>query len=382
MQRLPGLDLMRAIAIIWVMLFHALMAGLQLPGETIARFGWMGVDLFFALSGFLIGGQLFEQIKDHGRVDFQQFYIRRAYRILPAFGVVVACYFALPMIREYPTIQPWWQFLTFTENLLIDYSQPRAFSHVWSLCVEEHFYLIMPALAWLLAPRATISRITSLAVALAAAGMLWRWHVWQHDLLPIQSIEEGPGNFYQRYIEQIYYPTYTRLDGLLAGVMFAALRVFRPVWWQRIMARANWVLGAGLLLVSGAIWIFQNRFALPAAVLGYPLLSLGMGVLVVAAASRQSLIGARGIPGVAWVAALSYSLYLTHKVVFHLVKQAWGAQLVGQPALAYLVYGGAAMLGGLILYWAVERPALQWRERWLHPAKPSPDLAEMGAVTR
>src|ERR1700677_1500492 len=90
-NRLPGLDTLRALAIAEVMVFH--LRGL-LPDafQPIARFGWMGVDLFFVLSGYLIGSQLLKPVRDGRRVSLLGFYRKRAYRILPVYLVVLALY--------------------------------------------------------------------------------------------------------------------------------------------------------------------------------------------------------------------------------------------------------------------------------------------------
>ena len=152
--RLPGLDLLRALAIAWVMLFHSfLVGGLGPDFAWLSRYGWMGVDIFFVLSGYLIGRQVLGPLARGERLDFARFYARRAYRILPAFAVVLAIYLLWPGGREAKGLAPWWQFATFTLNFTIDYSANQAFSHAWSLCVEEHFYLLFPALAWVLAVR-------------------------------------------------------------------------------------------------------------------------------------------------------------------------------------------------------------------------------------
>ena len=89
MSRLPGLDLLRAVAIVLVMWSHAQMLGVVAEDDVVARFGWMGVDLFFALSGFLICGQLFRAMAQGQPADPLSFYLRRAFRTLPAYLAVV-----------------------------------------------------------------------------------------------------------------------------------------------------------------------------------------------------------------------------------------------------------------------------------------------------
>jgi len=123
MNRLPGLDLLRAVAVVWVMLFHSyLVGGLGSDFAWLSRFGWAGVDVFFVLSGFLIGTQVLQPLAAGAPFSFGAFYGRRAYRILPAFVVVLALYAWFPALRESPGLAPWWQFATFTLNLLVDYT--------------------------------------------------------------------------------------------------------------------------------------------------------------------------------------------------------------------------------------------------------------------
>src|SRR5690349_21937904 len=96
-RHFAGLDLLRAIAIVWVMLFHSfIVGGLGADFEWLSRFGWAGVDIFFVLSGYLIGAQVLEPLARAARLDFARFYARRAWRILPAFAVVLAVYVAFP----------------------------------------------------------------------------------------------------------------------------------------------------------------------------------------------------------------------------------------------------------------------------------------------
>ncbi|MHB1057931.1 MAG: acyltransferase family protein [Rhodanobacter sp.] len=356
MHRLPGLDLLRAIAIVWVMLFHSYIVGGLGPGFSwLSRYGWAGVDIFFVLSGFLIGSQVLRPLQRGERLAFGGFYARRAWRILPAFAVVLALYVFFPALREAPGLAPWWQFATFTLNLLIDYGRNQAFSHAWSLCVEEHFYLAFPLLAWWLTRRPSVWKCVGLCAGVVVLGIVLRSAAWLHD-----AAIDPPRNW---FVEDIYYPTWMRLDGLLAGVMLAALRVFRPQAWARLQVCSNAVLLGGLAVSCLAFWLFRERTGLLANALGWPLLSFGFGLLVFAGADRHSLIGRWRMPGAGWLAAISYSLYLSHKIAFHLVQVTFGAALSGQRALAFATYALAALLLGAALHYLVERPFLRLRER-------------------
>lgn len=365
MSRLPGLDLLRAIAIVWVMLFHSfVVGGLGDDFGWLSRFGWMGVDLFFVLSGFLIGSQVLKPLARGERLDFGDFYLRRTFRILPAFVVVLALYLAIPAFREEPGMQPWWQFATFTVNFLIDYEHNKAFSHAWSLCVEEHFYLVFPLLAWWLTRRPSAAKFVSVCVAVLLAGIAIRTSVWLFDMAPVRGLEHVQRGFDRRFIEDMYYPTYNRLDGLLAGVVLATFKTFRRPLWDRLQANANAVLMLGLAVVALAIWLFRDRTGLIGNSIGWPILSAGLALLVFAGAGTRSWIGRRRVPGAGWLALVSYSLYLVHKPVYHMVASAFGAQLEGRGMLAFAVYAIAALSAGALLHYAIERPFLHLRDRF------------------
>lgn len=356
MQRLPGLDLWRAVAIVWVMLFHSyIVGGLGPHFAWLSRFGWAGVDIFFVLSGFLIGSQVLQPLQRGARFSFADFYARRAWRIVPVFAVVLAIYAWFPSRREAPGLSPWWQFATFTLNLLIDYGHDQAFSHAWSLCVEEHFYLVFPLLAWWLTRRPSAAGFLMVCSAVVVLGIALRTTVWLHD----NALDPSRNWF----IEDIYYPTWMRLDGLLMGVMLAAWRVYKPESWSHWQRRANAVLVGGLLLSCLAFWLFRDRTGLLANAIGWPLLSAGFAMLVFAGADRQSLVGRWRVPGAGWIAGISYSLYLSHKLAFHWVDSTFGARLQGHPVASFMLYVLAVLVLGASLHYGVERPFLRLRDR-------------------
>ena len=142
-KKLYGLDNLRAVAIAFVFIYHY--AGLSNGAPKwlgfITKFGWTGVDLFFVLSGFLISSQLFAQIKKGQTISFKQFFLKRFFRIVPAFLFILVLYFIFPFFRERESLPPLWKFLTFTQNFGLNLKDFGTFSHAWSLCVEEHFYL-------------------------------------------------------------------------------------------------------------------------------------------------------------------------------------------------------------------------------------------------
>lgn len=357
-ERISGLDLLRAIAIVWVMLFHSFVVGGLGPQWTwLSRYGWMGVDLFFVLSGFLIGSQVLKSFERDGRVRFADFYVRRAFRILPAYWTVLLVYQLWPAWREAPRIEPAWKFLTFIVNLTIEYPRNAAFSHAWSLCVEEHFYLLFPLLALWCLRRPAAWKVAFICTLLLVGGIGLRTAAWFHGMsLPPNAQRDW-------YIEDIYYPTWNRLDGLLVGVLLAVAKVKRPQMWANARRHANAISLAGLGGMALAFWLFADRVGLLGNSIGWPVVSAALGLLVFAAAGRDSFIGRIRVPLAGWIASISYSLYLVHKAIFHVVDESLGDALEHHGYVAFFTYGAAAFLAAAGLHYAIERPFLRMRER-------------------
>jgi peptidoglycan/LPS O-acetylase OafA/YrhL len=234
--------------------------------EPMGTFGWTGVDLFFVLSGYLVGGQLLKSMAGDRPLSIGEFYIKRFFRIVPVYLLVLIAYASLPMLRETEGMQPLWKFVTFTENIGFDGQSGRAFSHAWSLCVEEHFYLVFPILVVGLSVWKIGRRAIWIAAAVLLAGMVIRvvlWRVLVHS-------DDAYGPWY-RYI---YYPTYSRLDGLLAGVCASAIQCFAPGTWESLTKRPRVLLGAGAVLLVVCFWISEDRLGFFASAFSFPLIAL------------------------------------------------------------------------------------------------------------
>ncbi len=299
---IPTLDGWRAIAILWVMLFHG---GEELfgpsgvlPSATLYRAvqaGPTGVDIFFAISGFLICSRLLAEREKTGRIDLRRFYLRRSFRILPAstaYLVVVGllgCAGVIPLgRREVPAC------LMFFRNYLPPAEDGEYTRHFWSLSVEEHFYLLWPGLIVLFAtaPRA---RRAALAIGLAVLAWRWadtRWRVFEHLF--------GP------HVPPKYMRTDRRLDGLIFGC-WVALLVAEPAWWARLTRRLSspvWLamVAALLAIVCGRGVPALARLAVPVLI---PLILAGTVLRPELPAGRMLEWGP-----LRWVGRLSYSLYL------------------------------------------------------------------------
>jgi peptidoglycan/LPS O-acetylase OafA/YrhL len=215
--------------------------------------------------------------------------------------------------------------------------------------VEEHFYLCFPLLAWWLARSGSAKAFAAACLFLLFGGMALRAWLWLH-------MGDRP------FVEVIYYPTWNRLDGLLAGVVLAAAQVYRPALWAWVQAKANVLLLAGLAMTGAAIAMFQDRIGLPATVIGYPLLSWGLALVVAAGASPAGLLGRR-VPGAGWLALVSYSLYLSHKLAFHAVQGWLAAHPQVQGLAAFALYAAGTLAVGALLHYTVEAPFLRLRDR-------------------
>ncbi|PDX85467.1 hypothetical protein CHR60_14840, partial [Faecalibacterium prausnitzii] len=152
-------------------------------------------------------------------------------------------------------------------------------------CVEEHFYLLFPLLAIALTRRPALWKGAVAVAALVLAGIALRAWVWN-----------GLDDNANHWVERIYYPTWMRLDGLLFGVTLAAVRAYRPQWWEAMMRRSGWLALAGVLAVAAAIARSQQRLGFGASVFGFPVVSLGMALLVAAGASERRWTGRLRVP--------------------------------------------------------------------------------------
>lgn len=365
--RVHGLDTLRSLAIVSVIVFHVLSYGGadKLPAWLlpIAHFGWMGVDLFFVLSGYLIGSQLLRPYLAGGLWDF---YRNRMYRILPAYLAVLALYEFVPAWREEPTLAPVWSFLTFTLNFVMGPTGAYGFSQAWSLCVEEHFYLLLPLIVLIMMRRASLRKTVAVVAGLVLLGMGIRSFILFHWLRPLADTAQGFG---MTFLNLVYYATYSHFDGLLVGVVLAVVKTFRPAWWAAFARRGHLQSAAGCGLLAVSILLLANRYesvngiSAVGDVIGFPVLSLGLGLLVASALSENGVLSRYRVPGAEWIATLAYSLYLTQKEMIHLVSE-WFPFAARWGSCGWLaVYAACCLFVAEALYLCVERPFLMLRDR-------------------
>lgn len=360
--RIHGLDTLRALAVSLVVLHHYTLFVSAAPTfGWIGEIGWAGVDLFFALSGYLIGNQIFKGLGQPDGLSMPRFYARRLLRTLPNFYVVLALYALWPAWRGATPMLPLWHYLSFTQNIHLE--PGTAFSHAWSLCIEEQFYMLLPAAAVLAAAFGSAGgRMRSVWCVFLlgwAGGALVRATLW-HD-------GQGAANWMHYYYQNIYYSSWCRCDELLAGVALALLKNRDGALWRRVLAHGNALLAAGAAVIAAAFWCFlDDHYGLWPTVLGYPLLALGFSLLILAALAPGSLLHRLRVPGASQLALWSYAIYLVHKQVSILAAQPFGAHGYG-PGHPLTIAAAllSSVLAGWLLYRLVETPFMRLRARWV-----------------
>jgi peptidoglycan/LPS O-acetylase OafA/YrhL len=344
-----------------VLVFHYSSESRDVMFASFGRYGWMGVDLFFVLSGYLIGTQLFKPIALGTTLPYWTFLRRRLLRTLPNFLAVLTVYFLFSSLRERDHLPPLWRFLSFTQNLGLDRHETGAFSHAWSLCVEEQFYLFLPLIStFLLQSKLSSRRMVWVLLGVLSFGMIARAASWIWIVEPLRNSGQDFGSLFDQYI---YYPTYTRLDGLLIGVTLALIKIFRRSSWDRLLDRGYHSLMLSLTCLGLGCMLSDRKHSLEAVTFLYPVISVGFGALLVASLSPRCHFFHWKIPGVRFLAKISFGVYLVQKLVFH-----WC--LIHLPSYGILPYSHQGFAWNLVLcIWVgallftfVENPFLKLRQ--------------------
>lgn len=341
--RNPALDILRAAAILMVLATHlANSFARDTPLARAVSVGGRGVDLFFVLSGFLLGTQLFREANATGTIGVRRFWVRRWLRTLPAYYAVLFATFAQRAVQG----KSEWAdslYLVFLQNYLPE----RPFLGVtWSLCVEEHFYLIIAPLILLgFRHRWAVPLIVTVVLALIAAHVM---------------------GFYRHRDDHHMTETHVVFEQCGLGVLLAWLAVNRPAAWGRLCRVA-----APLSLVSLALLVTAgvNR-----TLWDWWLPDWGTGGWAAIFGSWVLLANTSGVQRVRsrvleFIAQRAYSLYLVH---IEAIRAAMKLPLPAEvQAVAAIVL---AFVAAEVLYRAVERPFNRLREHW----KPN-NLASVGA---
>jgi peptidoglycan/LPS O-acetylase OafA/YrhL len=339
----PDVEGLRAVAVIAVVLSHA---SLGLPG------GYVGVDVFFVISGFLITRQLFEEGNRRGKFSFAKFYARRARRILPAATVVTlatlaAAYFWAPPLRLAGIARDGltaalfgvnWRLAAQGTNYFQASSPPSPFQHYWSLSVEEQFYLVWPLLLAVLfllfRNRAHRTRALVVVLVVLIAASLWASAYITHRSQPYA-----------------YFGTHTRVWELALGALLAVTADTLRRMPHAVAAVAGWLGLAGIL---AACFLFDNNTAYPGTAAVLPV--AGAGLIIAAGCGVAARFGPESLLKIwpmRWTGKISYSLYLWHWPLLILLPDALGRPLgVRGRVIAIAI----AVVLSVATYFLIEQP--------------------------
>jgi len=367
--RIPALDGLRGVAILMVLLRHAVFGVGSVPGiETHSRLSflflsagqltWSGVDLSFVLSGFLIGGILLD-VRSSDRY-FQTFYLRRAYRILPLYFVVIglsllphllAQFSAARAARTAPLPTPWWAYALFIQNFWIAHMGtfgPSGIGISWPLAIEQQFYLTIPPFIRKVHPRNLL--IVLLMVIFCAP--------WLRVLLHSSMRFAGLAS---------YVLTPARADALSLGVL-AALLVRNVVFWEWLKSHRTLLWSVTLLLFAGTCymtWQGYDALSLPMTTWGFSWLAVFYTCILLIAIlpGRGIVVGILQNKFLMWLGTLAYCSYLIHVAMMNAIRHPLKVHFPQYPVAAWLCGGILGMMLTLVIaslsYKYFEKPLLR-----------------------
>ena len=357
----PALDALRSFAVLAVICSHFALpewpraggAALSLARFPLFYYGWTGVDLFFVLSGLLIGRQLWREIQRTGTVSVGHFLLRRGFRIWPLYFVALA-YLSIVSTTT-------WADWTFLSNYV-----QTSFSRGWSLSTEEQFYIVVPLLLLVSTRLFSLRYQAWPLLALLAAIPIGRI-VTQARLISLGYSGE-PLEF------RLNYPIHLHCEPLLIGLLLALLSTVKPAWFTKVRdGRVAW-RAVGVLLVLGAAGIALDR--LDKRIFAFLALGLIFGGATYLALVDRSLL-TRPLHAKLFypISRLSYGMYLNHFLVVPKSTEWVIRHGAGLPTVAVFFIG--LLVGTLIsiavatlTFLLVEHPFLQLRSALLEPRIP------------
>lgn len=367
-----SLDGLRALAILLVLITHI---SQHIPGLSFVHYnmewatplynGWIGVDLFFVLSGFLVGGAVIKQLKN-GTFTLPAFFLSRFFRIIPAYLAVVIGILILqrwlPASLQ-PALPAFGNKDVLTNVLLLtDYLPGYIGIQSWSLSIEEHFYLLLPF--FLLLVRKFETRVFS-TLAFIALALLCR-------MITYRMYSIGEATPIEVVLKYIYFPFHDRMDALAMGVLVALVHYHT----KDVEKIYRTIIGSLGLLLAGFICLCgELKGGFYNTTIQYTLVCLGFGGMLwgvlgselLDRSKAQAFLSARiFVP----IARVSYSVYLTHMVVINLLSHLFTFKLVLFPVILM-----TCLVAALPLYLLIEYPCHQFARKRFNTATSLPAMA-------
>jgi len=364
-QRTENLDLLRGFALLLVFTNHISVHSGRFPWlnpwmDFVSRGGWVGVDLFFVLSGFLISKLLFDEYNRCGHVDVPRFLIRRGFKIYPSYYVMLGLTAAVLLYCQIPVFGvPLFSFFSFTQNYWIaenPFNLYRVWGHTWSLAVEEQFYFILPLLLVILIktikPAGRSFRVLP-GIFLVIAVVCCCLRVLKSATVPYTH-------------EGYLFPLHLRADALFFGVWMAYMWSYRPAFFLALKTR----LGPGMLMLTGLTcflpaFLFSREDTRFIYTIGFSLFYIGSGFLLggaLTATYRKNFFSET----LRIIGIYSYTIYLWHMPMNALAI--YMNKIYPSGCLYLMCYFAAPVILGILLSRAIERPLLYFREK-IMPAR-------------
>jgi peptidoglycan/LPS O-acetylase OafA/YrhL len=355
-QRVLGLDILRSLAIIGVLISHSTTILFDMwtysydVYRKFASTGNIGVNLFFALSGFLIGGILLRKLPEFGNGSvIRRFWYRRWIRTIPAaFVSLVVSFFVIPPL----------DLVNFFVSALFlgtmnPLSEPKELIHWWSLSIEEFFYFLFPVLIYVFLKKIAPRRAFLIAAVIFIVITIINKITWQF-VLPMSILVKIPKWF-----------LWNNLDVIVWGVLLAYIQVYQPMWLMHI--RKSGIFPGLLLVVIGYFVIvdyprwFGLRYYGAAT-----LVTLGATLMIPTLLHIHTLGNKYLDSAFRWCAQLSYSLYLYNLIALQITRaiitraDSWPLM-----SISIVLYLGISIGLALLSYVVIEKPVLRWRDRYV-----------------
>lgn len=357
-SRFRNLDFLRGVSILLVLGAHCPAHLIDIPffswvSPFFETFGGYGVDIFFAISGYLIGGDLINQKLQNNSIDFKEFYLRRYLKILPPFYVCLVANILLYLFfsKDYSAIDNVWEnMLPAFFNVQNYFPSTSLFAWFWSLAVEEHFYLFLPIviLALKISDKDKMRKFFLLFVFVATVCFVFRAVGWW--FFP------EPNGYTHKF------PTHLRVDGLLIGVFVSTLRT--------INIR---VLGLVVLFFFSVLIFALAAFPLKNGPCEFLLTSLGAGIFVFLVNKLdQAQFSIKSLGLISLVGRFTYSIYLWHgflaaPIALRILEKI--GYKYKDPGLAsflhLMLYFFVSISIGVFMYFALENPIVKIRNSLL-----------------